>query len=49
MLIEELFRRYIDFRIIPILALAYSFALIDRVNLGSAYTAGLGAEFVRIL
>ncbi|KJA28875.1 hypothetical protein HYPSUDRAFT_61710 [Hypholoma sublateritium FD-334 SS-4] len=37
--------RYIDYRIIPILALAYSFALIDRVNLGSAYTAGLGAEF----
>ncbi|TFK29445.1 MFS general substrate transporter [Coprinopsis marcescibilis] len=32
---------FIDFRVLPILALIYSFAFIDRVNLGSAYAAGM--------
>ncbi|EAU83784.1 hypothetical protein CC1G_07519 [Coprinopsis cinerea okayama7 len=32
---------WIDFRILPILALIYSFALIDRINLGAAYAAGM--------
>ncbi|EAU91672.2 hypothetical protein CC1G_09354 [Coprinopsis cinerea okayama7 len=32
---------WIDFRILPILALVYSFALIDRINLGAAYAAGM--------
>ncbi|KAG5635166.1 hypothetical protein H0H81_012178 [Sphagnurus paluster] len=36
--------RYVDFRILPLLALLYSFALIDRVNLGAAYTAGMGVD-----
>ncbi|KAF9486023.1 MFS general substrate transporter [Pholiota conissans] len=36
--------RFIDWRIIPILALVYSFSLIDRINLGSAYTAGMGVD-----
>ncbi|KAL0578919.1 hypothetical protein V5O48_003067 [Marasmius crinis-equi] len=34
---------FIDFRMLPILALIYSFALIDRVNLSSARVAGMGA------
>ncbi|PPQ63040.1 hypothetical protein CVT24_005986 [Panaeolus cyanescens] len=36
--------RYLDWRILPILALAYSFALIDRINLGAAYAAGMDAD-----
>ncbi|KAF8891797.1 major facilitator superfamily domain-containing protein [Infundibulicybe gibba] len=36
--------RFIDFRILPLLALLYSFALIDRINLGAARTAGMGAD-----
>ncbi|KAG5637852.1 hypothetical protein H0H81_002991 [Sphagnurus paluster] len=36
--------RYVDWRILPLLALLYSFALIDRVNLGAAYTAGMAAD-----
>ena len=39
-------RRYVDFRLIPVLAMTYSFALIDRINLGAAYTAGMGADLV---
>jgi hypothetical protein len=31
---------------IPVLAMVYSFALIDRINLGAAYTAGMGADLV---
>ncbi|KAF8911500.1 major facilitator superfamily domain-containing protein [Gymnopilus junonius] len=36
--------RYVDWRIIPILAMVYSFALIDRINLGAAHTAGMGVD-----
>ncbi|PPR06530.1 hypothetical protein CVT24_001424 [Panaeolus cyanescens] len=36
--------RYLDWRILPILALAFAFALIDRVNLSSAYTAGMDVD-----
>ncbi|KAF8070733.1 major facilitator superfamily domain-containing protein [Lyophyllum atratum] len=36
--------RFVDWRILPLLALLYSFALIDRINLGAAYTAGMGAD-----
>jgi hypothetical protein len=39
-------RRYVDLRIIPVLALVYSFSLIDRINLGAAYTAGMGVDLV---
>ncbi|KAJ7935100.1 major facilitator superfamily domain-containing protein [Mycena leptocephala] len=34
--------RSVDLHIIPIVALLYSFALIDRINLGAARTAGMG-------
>ncbi|EEB95709.1 hypothetical protein MPER_05279 [Moniliophthora perniciosa FA553] len=30
---------YIDFRVLPLLAIMYAFALIDRINLGSARVA----------
>ncbi|KAF9047427.1 major facilitator superfamily domain-containing protein [Panaeolus papilionaceus] len=36
--------RYLDWRILPILALVYSFALIDRINLGAAYAAGMDVD-----
>ncbi|KAF9045114.1 major facilitator superfamily domain-containing protein [Panaeolus papilionaceus] len=36
--------RLIDWRIVPIFALGYSFSLIDRMNLASAYTAGMGVD-----
>ncbi|KAF9012523.1 major facilitator superfamily domain-containing protein [Cyathus striatus] len=36
--------RYVDWRILPLLALLYSFALIDRINLGAAFTAGMGVD-----
>ncbi|KAG6857182.1 hypothetical protein H0H87_008247 [Tephrocybe sp. NHM501043] len=36
--------RFVDWRILPLLALLYSFALIDRINLGAAYTAGMGTD-----
>jgi hypothetical protein len=39
-------RRFVDFRILPLLALLYAFALIDRVNLGAAYTAGMATDLV---
>ncbi|RXW14451.1 hypothetical protein EST38_g11403 [Candolleomyces aberdarensis] len=39
-----LHRLWIDFRILPVLALVYSFALIDRINLGAAYAAGMGKD-----
>ncbi|KAH0588802.1 hypothetical protein H2248_004602 [Termitomyces sp. 'cryptogamus'] len=42
--LERRTMRFIDWRILPLLALLYSFALIDRVNLGAAYTAGMGAD-----
>jgi hypothetical protein len=42
-------RRYIDWRIIPVLAMVYSFALIDRINLGAAYTAGMGVDLVSLV
>jgi len=28
--------------------MVYSFAVIDRINLGSAYTAGMGNDLVRL-
>ncbi|KAJ6491841.1 major facilitator superfamily domain-containing protein [Mycena vitilis] len=34
--------RSVDLHIIPIVSLLYSFALVDRINLGSARTAGMG-------
>ncbi|KAL0566734.1 hypothetical protein V5O48_015272, partial [Marasmius crinis-equi] len=34
--------RYIDFRILPILASTYAFSLIDRTNLSTARVAGMG-------
>ncbi|KAG7086174.1 hypothetical protein E1B28_002133 [Marasmius oreades] len=36
--------RYVDFRVLPILALTYAFSLIDRVNLGSAMVAGMAGD-----
>ncbi|PPQ87485.1 hypothetical protein CVT25_008221 [Psilocybe cyanescens] len=36
--------RYVDWRILPVLALVYSFALIDRINMGAALTAGMGVD-----
>ncbi|PPR05324.1 hypothetical protein CVT24_008043 [Panaeolus cyanescens] len=36
--------RYLDWRILPILALAYAFSLIDRINLGAAYAAGMDVD-----
>ncbi|KAF9529668.1 major facilitator superfamily domain-containing protein [Crepidotus variabilis] len=36
--------RYVDWRILPILAMVYSFALIDRTNMGAAYTAGMKTD-----
>lgn len=39
----------VDLRILPVMALLYSFALIDRINLGVARTAGMGADLVRPL
>ncbi|KAF9259702.1 MFS general substrate transporter [Marasmius fiardii PR-910] len=36
--------RYIDFRILPILAITYSFSLIDRTNLSSAMVAGMAGS-----
>ncbi|KAF9464980.1 major facilitator superfamily domain-containing protein [Collybia nuda] len=36
--------RFIDWRILPLLALLYSFALIDRINIGAAFTAGMGKD-----
>ncbi|KAH6914010.1 major facilitator superfamily domain-containing protein [Coprinopsis sp. MPI-PUGE-AT-0042] len=32
---------WMDIRILPILALVYSFSFIDRINLGAAYAAGM--------
>lgn len=42
-------RRRVNWRILPILALLYSFALIDRINVGAAYTAGMGADLVGVI
>ncbi|KAJ7594898.1 major facilitator superfamily domain-containing protein [Mycena floridula] len=36
--------RSVDLHVIPILAMLYAFALIDRINLGGARTAGMGAD-----
>jgi hypothetical protein len=44
--LNRVFRRYVDFRILPFLALVYSFSLIDRINLGAARTAGMGVALV---
>ncbi|KAG6861105.1 hypothetical protein C0995_003834 [Termitomyces sp. Mi166 len=42
--LERRTMRFVDWRVLPLLALLYSFALIDRINLGAAYTAGMGAD-----
>ncbi|KAF8339412.1 major facilitator superfamily domain-containing protein [Amanita rubescens] len=42
--LEERIIRFVDWRILPLLATIYSFALIDRVNLGAANTAGMGRD-----
>ncbi|KAJ3565558.1 hypothetical protein NP233_g7557 [Leucocoprinus birnbaumii] len=34
----------VDLRLLPLLAAVYSTALIDRVNLGAAHTAGMGVD-----
>ncbi|KAJ7502985.1 major facilitator superfamily domain-containing protein [Mycena galericulata] len=39
---ERRIMRSVDLHILPIVALLYSFALIDRINLGAARTAGMG-------
>ncbi|KAF8653322.1 hypothetical protein AX16_004022 [Volvariella volvacea WC 439] len=36
--------RFIDWRMLPLLSLLYAFALIDRINLGAARTAGMGVD-----
>ncbi|KAL4258761.1 MFS transporter superfamily protein, partial [Pleurotus pulmonarius] len=36
--------RLVDFRVLPLLAVVYAIALIDRINLGVARTAGMGAD-----
>ena len=41
-----LYRRYVDWRILPVLSMVYAFSMIDRINLGAAYTAGMGADLV---
>ncbi|PFH52138.1 hypothetical protein AMATHDRAFT_79876 [Amanita thiersii Skay4041] len=38
------FRRYVDWRVLPLLAMIYAFALIDRINLGAANIAGMGKD-----
>ena len=38
---------WMDIRILPILALVYSFSFIDRINLGAAYAAGMATTLVR--
>ncbi|KXN87486.1 hypothetical protein AN958_08791 [Leucoagaricus sp. SymC.cos] len=40
----EIHRLRVDFRMLPLLAAVYSFALIDRINLGAAHTAGMGVD-----
>ncbi|KAF9259710.1 MFS general substrate transporter [Marasmius fiardii PR-910] len=40
--------RYIDFRILPILALTYAISNIDSINLGSAVVAGMGADLLKL-
>lgn len=42
-------RRSVDLHLIPIVSLLYSFALIDRINLGAARTAGMGPALVSFL
>lgn len=39
-------RRMIDWRMLPLLGLLYSVALIDRINLGIARTAGMQEDLV---
>ncbi|KAL0572339.1 hypothetical protein V5O48_009629 [Marasmius crinis-equi] len=41
---EQKTLRYIDFRIIPILAVIYAFSIIDQVNLATARVAGMGTD-----
>ena len=40
------YRRMVDWRMLPLLGLLYSVALIDRTNLGVAYTAGMVTDLV---
>jgi MFS family permease len=35
---------FLDFRILPLLGLLFSFCLIDRINMGVALTAGMGPD-----
>lgn len=37
----------VDWRMLPLLGLLYSVALIDRINLGVARTAGMNEDLVR--
>jgi hypothetical protein len=36
----------VDLHLLPVFGLLYSFALIDRINLGAARTAGMGPALV---
>ncbi|KAK2463121.1 hypothetical protein APHAL10511_004776 [Amanita phalloides] len=42
--LERRIIRFVDWRILPLLSMIYAFALIDRVNLGAANTAGMGKD-----
>ncbi|KAF8622658.1 hypothetical protein AX15_006769 [Amanita polypyramis BW_CC] len=42
--LERKIMRYVDWRILPLLSMIYAFALIDRVNLGAARTAGMAED-----
>lgn len=42
-------RRIVNWRILPILAVLYAFALIDRINTGAAATAGMSADLVSFI
>ncbi|KAJ7782663.1 hypothetical protein B0H16DRAFT_464237 [Mycena metata] len=39
---ERRILRSVDLHLIPVLSLLYSMALVDRINLGAARTAGMG-------
>jgi len=41
---SSLIRRHIDYRVLPLLALLYAIALIDRINLGVARSVGMAKD-----
>jgi hypothetical protein len=46
MLFISVFRRRVDWRMLPLLGLLYAIALIDRTNLGIARAAGMDRDLV---